>query len=44
MDELGIDGVLVNQIDENFIHGDGEWEPPGGWKPLHLRADSGRFA
>jgi hypothetical protein len=42
-DALGIDGVVVNHIDDNFIHGDGEWDPPGGWKPFRLKANSGEF-
>lgn len=42
-DELGLDGVLVHDIDDDFISGDGEWDPPGGWKPFRVKVDSGRL-
>jgi hypothetical protein len=42
-DELGLDGVLVHDIDDDFISGDGEWDPPGGWKPFRVNVDSGRL-
>lgn len=39
--EIGIDGVQVNRIDNGVIYGEGEWDPPGGWKPFSLRITSG---
>jgi hypothetical protein len=39
--ELGIDGVVVNDIDAQFIYGEGEWDPPSGWKPFRVKVDSG---
>jgi hypothetical protein len=41
-DVIGIDGVIVTNIDEEFIDGEGEWDPPGGWKPFRLDTSTGR--
>ena len=38
---LGLDGVVVKSVENGTIQGEGEWEPPGGWKPFTLRLDSG---
>ena len=38
---LGLDGVVVHRIRDGVIEGDGEWDPPGGWRPFRLRLDSG---
>ena len=40
-DELGIDGVVVHSADEAVIRGQGEWDPPGGWKAFVLDAVTG---
>jgi hypothetical protein len=40
-DELGIDGVIVDHIVDGIIHGQGEWDPPGGWRDFAVRLDSG---
>jgi len=39
--ELGVDGVIVQRVQEGQILGDAEWDPPGGWEPFRLRLDSG---
>jgi hypothetical protein len=39
--ELGIDGVVVSRVWEGIIDGEGEWDPPGGWKPFRIRLDKG---
>src|SRR5262245_31399466 len=39
-DMLGLDGVLVDSMDGNFICGQGEWDPPGGWRPFQVRLDT----
>lgn len=39
---LGIDGVIIEQITENQIHGSGEWDPPGGWKDFVLDKKTGK--
>ena len=31
---LGIDGVIVRDVGLDTIRGEGEWDPPGGWKPF----------
>jgi hypothetical protein len=38
---LALDGVVVKRVDENRVTGEGEWDPPSGWKPFVLRLDSG---
>ncbi|MBN1429987.1 MAG: hypothetical protein JXB07_16580 [Anaerolineae bacterium] len=38
---LGIDGVLVHNIDGYCVSGDGEWDPPGGWLPFTLDLRTG---
>lgn len=38
---LGIDGVVVDRIESGVIHGQGEWNPPGGWKRFTLDLASG---
>jgi hypothetical protein len=40
---LGLDGVVVTSVQNGTIQGDGEWDPPGGWKPFALRLDSGEL-
>jgi hypothetical protein len=43
-DGLGIDGVIIRGIEQNIIQGEGEWDPPGGWKPFTLLLHSGHKA
>lgn len=43
-DALGIDGVVVDQISGDIIFGQGEWDPPGGWRPFQVFLSSGRAA
>lgn len=39
--ELGVDGVIVQRVQDGQIFGDAEWDPPGGWEPFRLYLDSG---
>jgi hypothetical protein len=39
--DLGIDGVLVHDVSDGVVHGDGEWDPPGGWRPFSVRLSDG---
>ncbi len=39
--ELGVDGVIVQRVQDGQIFGDAEWDPPGGWEPFRLHLDSG---
>jgi hypothetical protein len=41
-DVLGIDGVIVDDVDNELIRGQGEWDPPGGWKPFSVCVSTGR--
>ena len=38
---LAIDGVIVNEIAGGVIAGDGEWDPPGGWRPFRISLSTG---
>ncbi len=38
---LGVDGVLIGDADEAVIRGSGEWDPPGGWRPFSISAETG---
>jgi hypothetical protein len=38
---LGIDGVVVDRVTEGVIFGQGEWDPPGGWRPFQLELETG---
>jgi hypothetical protein len=40
---LGVDGVIVERISTDHIEGQGEWDPPGGWKHFRVSAHSGRL-
>ncbi|HEY7395425.1 MAG TPA: hypothetical protein VH559_11310 [Gemmatimonadaceae bacterium] len=40
---LAIDGVEVDLIENGVISGRGEWDPPGGWRPFHVRLDTGQL-
>jgi hypothetical protein len=33
---LGIDGVIINEFTDGKILGSGEWDPPGGWRDFIL--------
>jgi hypothetical protein len=39
--QLGLDGVVVNAIENGLIKGEGEWDPPGGWRPFAISLDLG---
>lgn len=38
---LGVDGVVVHSVRDGILHGDAEWDPPGGWKPFRLHLETG---
>lgn len=42
-DDLGLEGVIVNSVEDGIVRGEGEWDPPGGWRPFSLRLDTGQF-
>lgn len=39
--QLAIDGVVVDRVDGDAIEGQGEWDPPGGWRPFRVSLASG---
>lgn len=39
--ELGIDGVIVSEVRDGLILGEGEWDPPGGWLPFQISLATG---
>ena len=41
-DTLGIDGVIVDEVREGVIVGQGECDPPGGWVPFRLSLENGQ--
>jgi hypothetical protein len=40
---LGLDGVTINRVGNGCVEGQGEWEPPEGWRPFKLQLESGRL-
>ena len=41
---LGIDGVVVNDAGPPVVRGEGEWDPPGGWRTFAVLAANGRVS
>lgn len=39
---LGIDGVVVHEPGLLVVRGEGEWDPPGGWRPFAVLAANGK--
>jgi len=40
-DGLAIDGVVINNFTDDKIFGEGEYDPPNGWKPFILDIKTG---
>jgi hypothetical protein len=38
---LGVDGVTVASTTDGLIRGEGEWDPPDGWRPFQLSLATG---
>lgn len=38
---LAVDGVVVHDPGPPVIHGEAEWDPPGGWEPFSISAADG---
>ena len=38
---LGIDGVIIDRVEDGIIHGQGEWNPPNGWRYFRLNLKTG---
>lgn len=41
--QLGVDGVLIDTFSDKHIKGDGEWDPPGGWRSFVLDRETGEI-
>lgn len=39
---LGIDGVIVRKVGSVHVLGEGEWDPPGGWRPFAISIADGK--
>jgi hypothetical protein len=39
---LGIDGVVVKQVKDGIIHGEGEGDPSGGWRQFRVSLSTGQ--
>jgi hypothetical protein len=40
-ERVGLDGVVIAQVKDGVIYSEGEWDPPGGWRPFRVCSDSG---
>lgn len=38
---LAVDGVRIFEPNDGVINGEGEWDPPGGWRPFQLSLVTG---
>lgn len=38
---IAVDGVVISNVDDDTITGDGEWDPPGGWRAFALSLATG---
>lgn len=41
---LAIDGVIIERVASGVVEGQGEWDPPGGWKAFRIRLADGKVA
>lgn len=39
----GIDGVVIHDISDGVIYGEGDWDPPGGWLAFRLSLKNGEL-
>jgi hypothetical protein len=39
---LGIDGVVVHQVADEVVRGEGEWDPPCGWRSFQVSLSTGQ--
>ena len=40
---LAIDGVIITSFEDKFILGEGEWDPPGGWREFKVDRLTGQL-
>lgn len=41
-DYVGIDGVIIDKVEEDYAYGQGEYDPPGGWKAFKVELSTGK--
>jgi hypothetical protein len=41
--QVGIDGVTIERVENGVIRGEGEWDPPGGWRPYSISLHTGQL-
>jgi hypothetical protein len=41
-EDLGLDGVLIDDIKNGNVYGRGEWDPPNGWQPFFISLSTGQ--
>lgn len=39
--DVGLDGVIIDRVEDDVVCGQGEWDPPGGWKPFQVSLTTG---
>lgn len=39
---LAVDGVVINRIENGIIYGNGEWDPPSGWRGFEVNLETGQ--
>ena len=39
---VALDGVIIERVEHGVIYGEGEWDPPGGWREFRLLLSDGR--
>jgi hypothetical protein len=40
---VGIDGVTIDRMEDGVVFGEGEYDPPGGWRSFCLSLESGEL-
>jgi hypothetical protein len=40
-DRVAVDGVIISSVEVGTVYGDGEWNPPGGWRPYAISLETG---
>lgn len=42
-EDVGVDGVVIQGVDDEIVRGEGEWDPPGDWRPFAIYLQTGRL-
>lgn len=41
--QVGLDGVVIAKVEGGVVYGDGEYDPPGGWRPFQISLQTGEY-